>query len=102
MFPDNKAYEGQTVAVKAADRAGYQFVRWEGNVALSDQNSPEATFTMPNETVKLKARYNKLYTITAERGTASLPQAIQGTEVTITANPIPSRKFDHWDVKSGT
>ena len=102
--PDNKAYAGQTVTVKAADRAGYQFVRWEvieGKVTLSDKNRAEATFTMPDEDVELRARYNKLYTITATKGTASLPQAIQGTEVTITADTIPGRKFDHWEVKNG-
>ena len=104
--PDNKAYAGDIVTVKAADRTaeGYQFVRWEVSsvaVTLSDKNNPEATFTMPDEDVVLKARYNKLHTITAEKGTASLTQAIQGTEVTITADTIPGRRFDHWNVKSG-
>ena len=102
--PENKAYAGQTVTVKADAREGYQFVRWEvieGKVTLSDKNRAEATFTMPDEDVELRARYNKLYTITATKGTASLPQAIQGTEVTITADTIPGRKFDHWEVKNG-
>ena len=102
--PENKAYAGQTVTVKADTREGYQFVRWEvieGKVTLSDKNRAEATFTMPDEDVELRARYNKLYTITATKGTASLPQAIQGTEVTITADTIPGRKFDHWEVKNG-
>ena len=107
--PDNKAYAGQTVTVTPDDRtaAGYQFVRWEVVSGIADAElirsttDNTATFTMPDEDVVLKARYNKLYTITAEKGMASLPQAIQGTEVTITANTIPGRKFDHWVVKNG-
>ena len=107
--PDNKAYAGQTVTVTPDDRTaeGYQFVRWEVVSGIADAElirsttDNTATFTMPDKDVELKARYNKLYTITAEKGIASLPQAIQGTEVTITADTIPGRKFDHWVVKSG-
>ena len=104
-----EAIEGETVTVTPDDRtaAGYQFVRWEVVSGIADaelirsKTDNTATFTMPDEDVELKARYNKLYTITAEKGIASLPQAIQGTEVTITANTIPGRKFDHWVVKNG-
>ena len=107
--PDNKAYADQTVTVTPDDRTaeGYQFVRWEVVSGIADAElirsttDNTATFTMPDKDVELKARYNKLYTITAEKGIASLTQAIQGTEVTITANTIPGRKFDHWKVKSG-
>ena len=103
------AYADQTVTVTPDDRtaAGYQFVRWEVVSGIADAElirsttDNTATFTMPDEDVKLWARYNKLFTITAEKGVASLTQAIQGTEVTITANTIPGRKFDHWEVKSG-
>ena len=103
------AYADQTVTVTPDDRtaAGYQFVRWEVVSGIADaelirsKTDNTATFTMPDKDVELKARYNKLYTITAEKGIASLTQAIQGTEVTITANTIPGRKFDHWVVKSG-
>ena len=103
------AYADQTVTVTPDDRTaeGYQFVRWEVVSGIADAElirsttDNTATFTMPDKDVELKARYNKLYTITAEKGTASLPQAIQGTEVTITADTIPGRKFDHWEVKSG-
>ena len=103
------AYAGQTVTVTPDDRtaAGYQFVRWEVVSGIADTElnrsttDNTATFTMPDNAVKLWARYNKLHTITAEKGTASLTQAIQGTEVIITANTIPGRKFDHWEVKSG-
>ena len=104
-----EAIEGETVTVTPDDRTadGYQFVRWQVVSGIADAElirsttDNTATFTMPDEDVKLWARYNKLFTITAEKGTASLTQAIQGTEVTITANHIPGRKFDHWVVKSG-
>ena len=104
-----EAIEGETVTVTPDDRTaeGYQFVRWQVVSGITDEelirNTTDntATFTMPGNAVKLWARYNKLYTITAEKGRASLTQAIQGTEVTITANTIPGRKFDHWEVKSG-
>lgn len=104
-----EAIEGETVTVTPDDRTadGYQFVRWEVVSGITDaelirsKTDNTATFTMPGNAVKLWARYNKLYTITAEKGIASLTQAIQGTEVTITANTIPGRKFDQWVVKSG-
>ena len=103
------AYADQTVTVTPNDRTaeGYQFVRWEVVSGITDAElnrsttDNTATFTMPDKDVELKARYNKLHTITVEKGTASLPQAIQGTEVIITAATIPGRKFDHWVVKSG-
>ena len=102
------AYADQTVTVTPDDRTaeGYQFVRWEVVSGITDAElirsttDNTATFTMPDNAVKLWARYNKLHTITVEKGTASLPQAIQGTEVTITANTIPGRKFDHWVVEN--
>lgn len=100
--PDNKAYAGQTVTVKAADRAGYQFVRWEGNVALSSMNSQEATFTMPDEDVVLTARYKKLYTVTVNDGTATMKNAVAGTEVTVTANVPDGEKFTGWKVENNT
>ena len=104
-----EAIEGETVTVTPDDRTadGYQFVRWQVVSGITDEElirsttDNTATFTMPDEDVVLKARYNKLHTITVEKGTASLPQAIQGTEVIITADTIPGRKFDHWVVKSG-
>lgn len=101
------AYAGQTVTVTPDVRDGYQFVRWQVVSGIADaelirsKTDNTATFTMPDKDVELWARYNKLHTITAEKGTASLTQAIQGTEVIITANHIPGRKFDQWVVKNG-
>ena len=100
--PDNKAYAGQTVTVKADARAGYQFVRWEGNVALSSMNSQEATFTMPDEEVVLKARYKKLFTITVNQGTYTVngtaaAEAVKGDQIVATAQDAPAgKKFASW------
>ena len=102
--PDNKAYAGQTVTVKADARAGYQFVRWEGNVALSSMNSQEATFTMPDEDVVLTARYKKLFTITVNQGTYTVngtaaAEAVKGDQIVATAGSAPAgQKFSHWEV----
>ena len=101
---DNKAYAGQTVTVKADARAGYQFVRWEGNVALSSMNSQEATFTMPDEDVVLTARYKKLFTITVNQGTYTVngtaaAEAVKGDQIVATAGSAPAgQKFSHWEV----
>ena len=103
--PDNKAYAGQTVTVKADAREGYQFVRWQvinGTVTLSSMNSKKATFTMPDEDVELKARYNKLYTVTVNDGTATTKNAVAGTEVTVTANVPDGEKFTGWKVENNT
>ena len=102
--PDNKAYAGQTVTVKADARAGYQFVRWEGNVALSSMNSQEAIFTMPDEDVVLTARYKKLFTITVNQGTYTVngtaaAEAVKGDQIVATAGSAPAgQKFSHWEV----
>ena len=103
--PNNKAYAGQTVTVKADAREGYQFVRWQvinGTVTLSSMNSKKATFTMPDEDVELKARYKKLYTVTVNDGTATMKNAVAGTEVTVTANVPDGEKFTGWKVENNT
>lgn len=100
--PDNKAYAGQTVTVKADAREGYQFVRWQvinGTVTLSSMNSKKATFTMPDEDVELWARYNKLFTVTTNDAKADVTTGIPGTEVTVTANVPAGEKFTGWKVE---
>ena len=103
--PDNKAYAGQTVTVKAADRAGYQFVRWEVtpvDVTLSSMNSKEATFTMPDKDVVLTARYKKLFTIKVNQGTYTVngtaaAEAVKGDKIVATAQDAPAgKKFAGW------
>ena len=100
---DKQAVEGDKIAIKAAERPGYQFVRWEvvtDNVTITGVNNEEATFIMPNENVELKARYNKLYTITVTGGTVngeSTARVKAGDWVTIDAEDKGSDwKFIEW------
>jgi|GEM_PF-519737 len=101
------AYADQTVTVTPDDRtaAGYQFVRWEVVSGIADTElirsitDNTATFTMPDEDVKLWARYNKLFTVTTNDAKADVTTGIPGTEVTVTANVPAGEKFTGWKVE---
>lgn len=96
---DKQAVEGDKINIKAAERPGYQFVRWEvvpDNVTITGVNNEEATFIMPNENVELKARYNKLYTITVDGGHADVTSALTGKEITVDADVPDGKKFMGW------
>ena len=102
---DKQAVEGDKITVKAAEYPGYQFVRWEvvtDNVAITGVNNEEATFTMPNENVELKARYNKLYTITVDGGHADVTSALTGKEITVDADVPDGKKFMGWKAEGIT
>ena len=103
---DKQAVEGDKIAIKAAERPGYQFVRWEvvtdDNVTITGVNNEEATFTMPNENVELRARYNKLYTITVDGGHADVTSALTGKEITVDADVPDGEKFMGWKAEGIT
>ena len=102
---DKQAVEGDKIAIKAAERPGYQFVRWEvvpDNVTITGVNNEEATFIMPNENVELKARYNKLYTITVDGGHADVTSALTGKEITVDADVPDGEKFMGWKAEGIT
>ena len=103
---DKQAVEGDKIAIKAAERPGYQFVRWEvvtdDNVTITGVNNKEATFIMPNENVELKARYNKLYTITVDGGHADVTSALTGKEITVDADVPDGKKFMGWKAEGIT
>ena len=102
---DKQAVEGDKITVKAAEYPGYQFVRWEvvtDNVTITGVNNEEATFTMPNENVELKARYNKLYTITVDGGHADVTSALTGKEITVDADVPDGKKFMGWKAEGIT
>lgn len=103
---DEQAVEGDKIAIKAAERPGYQFVRWEvvtdDNVTITGVNNEEATFTMPNENVELRARYNKLYTITVDGGHADVTSALTGKEITVDADVPDGKKFMGWKAEGIT
>lgn len=101
------AYADQTVTVTPDDRTaeGYQFVRWEVVSGIADAElirsttDNTATFTMPDKDVELKARYNKLFTVTTNDAKADVTTGIPGTEVTVTANVPAGEKFTGWKVE---
>ena len=102
---DKQAVEGDKINIKAAERPGYQFVRWEvvtDNVTITGVNNEEATFTMPNENVELKARYNRLYTITVDGGHADVTSALTGKEITVDADVPDGKKFMSWKAEGIT
>ena len=99
------AKKGTEVTIKADDLGGKVFDRWEivsGNVTLEDANKAETTFTMPAESISLKAVYNTIHSInTNEFCTADPASAIKGTEITVTADERPGYVFDRWAVSDG-
>ena len=102
---DKQAVEGDKINIKAAERPGYQFVRWEvvtDNVTITGVNNEEATFTMPNENVELKAHYNRLYTITVDGGHADVTSALTGKEITVDADVPDGKKFMGWKAEGIT
>ena len=105
-----EAVIGDTVKITAASRPGYVFDHWEVNygddVAVANKNAEETTFTMPDSMVVLTARYKALQSITLENGKAyaggeEITTAKKGTEVTIKADKLDGKVFDHWKIVSG-
>ena len=81
----------------------YQFVRWDvEGIAKTDltvdENTNNATFTMPDTDVKIHARRNRLFTVSVDNGSVTKGTGILGTEVTATATAGANQKFDHWEV----
>ena len=98
------AKKGTEVTIKADDLGGKVFDRWEivsGNVTLKDANKAETTFTMPAESISLKAVYNTIHSIHTTFCTADPASAIVGTEITVTADERPGYVFDRWEASDG-
>lgn len=96
-----------TVAPDNSDTR-YQFVRWDvEGIAKTDltvdENTNNATFTMPDTDVKIHARRNRLFTATVKDGVVNgtnetMAVGIPGTEVTVKANVPEGEKFTGWAV----
>ena len=89
-----------TVAPDNSDTR-YQFVRWDvEGIAKTDltvdENTNNATFTMPDTDVKIHARRNRLYTITVDGGHADVTSALTGKEITVDADVPDGKKFMGW------
>ena len=108
------AEEGEQVTVTANEVAGKKFVRWETtNFELTEeqQSSSTTTFTMPAESVVIKAIYEDIqgpqeeltYRINVSSCTASQASAKAGEIITITATiPDEISAFNKWSVKGIT
>ena len=94
------AHAGQPVTVTAPDKGDhFEFAGWTispDSVTLNNADKLTATFIMPNENVELKARYNKLYTITVDGGHADVTSALTGKEITVDADVPDGKKFMGW------
>ncbi len=98
------AKKGTEVTIKADDLDGKVFDRWEivsGNVTLENANKAKTTFTMPAESISLKAVYNTIHSIHTTFCTADPASAIVGTEITVTADERPGYVFDRWEASDG-
>ena len=98
------AKKGTEVAIKADKLDGKVFDHWEivsGNVTLADANKAETSFTMPAESISLKAVYNTIHSIHTTFCTADPASAIVGTEITVTAETREGYVFDRWEPSDG-
>ena len=98
------AKKGTEVAIKADDLGGKVFDHWEivsGNVTLKDADKAETSFTMPAESISLKAVYNTIHSIHTTFCTADPASAIKGTEITVTAETRDGYEFDGWEPSDG-
>ena len=92
------------VTIKADNLDGKVFDHWEivsGNVTLEDADKAETTFTMPAESISLKAVYNTIHSIHTTFCTADPASAIKGTEITVTAERREGYEFDGWEASDG-
>lgn len=93
---------GATVNLTAVPAGGWQFVRWEGNIADPDLASTSITL---NQNESITAFFEEdLYVLTVEIvGSGNVerdPDAVSyapGTLVTLTALAGNGYRFDHWD-----
>ena len=98
------AKKGAEVAIKADDLDGKVFDHWEivsGNVTLENADKADTTFTMPAESISLKAVYNTIHSIRTTFCTADPASAIKGTEITVTAETREGYVFDRWEASDG-
>ena len=109
------AAQGATVNLTANANQGYAFERWEvthGNAAINNINSPNASFTMTDHNVTVRAVFRQaganiqpiiVNVNNPSWGTASANQstANQGDTVILTANAAQGYAFDSWEVISG-
>lgn len=104
------AVVGDKITIVAAnDRDSHEFNRWvidPDNVILEDPNAERTYFTMPDEAVKVKAKYKHLQSITMNHGTAydedfsetDIAKAKQTITIKAEDRYADGLVFDHWAV----
>ena len=110
--PISSAVEGTEIWIEI-DRAQrnpdeFEFKHWESgpeDLEIADRKAERTCFTMPDEAVKVEAKFLHLREITVHDGTTYVEGeeggiAKVGQTVTVKADEIPGLKFDHWTVDS--
>ena len=103
------AVVGDKITIVANDRDSHEFNRWKidpDNVILEDPNAERTYFTMPDEAVKVKAKYKHLQSITMNHGTAydedfsetDIAKAKQTITIKAEDRYADGLVFDHWAV----
>ena len=103
------AVVGDKITIVAHDRDSHEFNHWEidpDNVILEDPNAERTYFTMPDEAVKVKAKYKHLQSITMNHGTAydedfsetDIAKAKQTITIKAEDRYADGLVFDHWTV----
>ena len=103
------AVVGDKITIVAKDRDSHEFKHWEidpDNVILEDPNAERTYFTMPDEAVKVKAKYKHLQSITMNHGTAydedfsetDIAKAKQTITIKAEDRYADGLVFDHWAV----
>ena len=103
------AVVGDKITIVAHDRDSHEFNHWEidpDNVILEDPNAERTYFTMPDEAVKVKAKYKHLQSITMNHGTAydedfsetDIAKAKQTITIKAEDRYADGLVFDHWAV----
>ena len=103
------AVVGDKITIVAHDRDSHEFNHWEidpDNVILEDPNAERTYFTMPDEAVKVKAKYKHLQSITMNHGTAydedfsetDIAKAKQTITIKAEDRYADGLVFDHWVV----
>ena len=86
----------------------FEFNRWVSapeDLEIADRKAERTRFTMPDEAVKVEAKFLHLREIIVHDGTTYVEGeeggiAKAGQTVTVKADEIPGLKFDHWTVDS--
>ena len=103
---------GTSVSLSSSPNEGYAFKNWQIIRGLQAGDITNNSFTMPNNEVKLKAIFERVYNIniqtnehgsvTSKIGDNAVTSAPNNAEITLVATPEEGYKFKEWKVVSGS